>query len=129
MIRTGVVLAGLMILPLLSFAQVASTGIAVNVDFGFYVGGQYVPAGPYEFKPTASGTESTMNVLNKETNETTVVPIVTTISKKLPAYGEVVFDHAGDDFYLAEIYIPGMDGFLVKGAPGKHTHVSVKAKK
>ncbi len=127
--RTGVVLACLMLLPMLSFAQVASTGVAANVDFGFYVGGKYIPAGSYEFKPTASGTESTMNVLNTKTNEITVVPILTTISKKLPAYGEVVFDHAGDDYYLAEIYIPGMDGFLVKGAPGKHTHVSVKAKK
>jgi hypothetical protein len=29
----------------------------------------------------------------------------------------------GDDLYLTEIYIVGMDGFLFEGAPGKHKHL------
>jgi hypothetical protein len=126
--RIGVVFACLTLLPLLSFAQVTAAGIVANVDFGFYAGGKLLPAGSYEFKPAGS-TESTLNVLNTKTRETSVVPILTTISNKLPADGEVVFDHAGNDYYLTEIFIPGTDGFLLKGAQGKHTHVSVKAKK
>ncbi len=127
--RTGLVYACLVLLPLLGLAQDKSVGITAKVDFGFYVGGHYVPAGPYEFKPMMSGTESTMSVLNTQTKDEDVVPVVTTISKRTPADAEVVFDRMGDDYYLAEIYIPGKDGFLVKGASGKHAHVVVKANK
>ena len=127
--RTGVVLTCLMLLPLLNFAQDKAAQITADVDYGFYVGGQYVSAGTYEFKPTVDGTKTTMSVLNRQTNETIVVPIITTISKRLPAIGEVVFDHEGYDYYLAEIFIPGTDGFLIRAAPGKHSHYIVKANK
>ena len=41
----------------------------------------------------------------------------------------VVFDKEGELYYLSEIFMPGIDGFQVKGATGKHTHVKVKAGK
>jgi len=41
---------------------------------------------------------------------------------------EVVFDVAGSEHYLSEIFPPDSDGFMVTGAPGEHTHVSAKGK-
>jgi hypothetical protein len=40
--------------------------------------------------------------------------------------GEVVLDKVDNELYLSEIYIIGMDGFFLQGAPGKHKHLIVK---
>lgn len=125
--RAIAVFAVLGLLPLLSLAQVSGGGVIANIEFSFYAAGKLLPAGTYEYKATEA--QDVMQVTNTSTRATIMVPILTSISKKLPADAEVVFDKMGNDYYLTEVFAPGLDGFLVKGASGKHTHVSVKAKK
>jgi hypothetical protein len=50
----------------------------------------------------------------------------TRLSERKGEDGSVVFDKVGNELYLSEIYIIGMDGFFFKGAPGKHKHLVVK---
>jgi len=126
--RTVVVFSALVLLPILSLAQMPAIGVVANIEFSFHAGGKLLPAGTYEIKPTTT-LENVLSVTNTKTGQSIVVPIVTSISKKLPSEGQIVFDKAGTDYYLAEVYVPGMDGLLVNGAPGQHTHVSVKSKK
>ncbi len=121
--------AVLLLMPLLTTAQVSTFGVTAKIDFGFHAGATLLPAGTYEFKPGGEKTPDTLSITDTKTGKVTVLAVITTISKKLPADGEVVFDKTPSDYYLTEVFIPTMDGFLVKGAPGKHTHVTVKATK
>ncbi len=117
----------LLLLPLLSTAQVQ--GVVAKIDFGFHAGATLLPAGTYEFKAGSESAADTISVLDKQTGKVLTLPVVTTISKKVPTDAEIVFDKTATDYYLTEVFIPTMDGYLLKGAPGKHTHVSVKAVK
>ncbi len=126
------ILAGVgvvLLLPLLSTAQIPTYGIIAKVEFSFHAGTTLLPAGTYEFKPGGEAAGETLSVIDKQTGKAIVLSVITTISKKAPAEAEVVFDKTASDYYLTEVFIPGMDGYLLKGAPGKHTHVSVKATK
>jgi len=122
------VLAVLVLVPLLSQAQVSPVGVIANIDFSFYFGGKLLPAGAYEFKPVAVSQDNVMRATSLKTRESFLAPIVTTISRSHQAQTEVVFDKAGSEFYLTEVFMAGEDGFLLKGAAGQHTHVSVKGK-
>jgi hypothetical protein len=123
------VLALLAFLPLLGRAQVSASGIIVNVDFSFYAGAKLQPAGSYEFRPMSGNVDNALQVVNLKTRESTVVLIITSVSKKQPEGGEAVFDQTGGNYYLSEVYIPRMEGILLQGAPAKHTHVIIKAQK
>ncbi len=117
----------LLLLPLLSTAQVG--GVVAKIDFGFHAGATLLPAGTYEFRPGGEAASDTVSVIDKQNGKVITLPVLTTISKTVPSDGEIVFDKMANDYYLTEVFIPSMDGFLLKGAPGKHTHVSVKAVK
>ncbi len=107
-------------------AQVKPAVIA-DVPFAFMVGTKSLPAGTYQF--TVSDDLVTIFVRDIKSKDTFMAAVVTRLSPKSDNEGSVVFDVAGTDHYLSEIYVPGFDGFLVKGAPSKHSHVSVKGKK
>ncbi|MBZ5499398.1 MAG: hypothetical protein LAP85_23620 [Acidobacteriia bacterium] len=127
MSRIIAVFAVLVLLPLLSLAQTPVPGVAATIEFSFYANGKSLPAGNYEYRLDTN--TDVLKVTNTKTRETIMVPVITTISKKVPPDGEIVFDKTASEYYLTEVFIPGQDGLLVKGAGGKHTHVSVKAKK
>lgn len=127
--KVAVVFALLACLPLVSVSQVSSSGLVADVNFAFYAGGKLLPAGSYEFKPTRGNPAKTLDIMDTKTKQTWVVPIATMISKKQPSEAGVVFDQADNKHYLSEVYIPGMDGILLKGAPTKHVHVVIEARK
>jgi len=125
--RRGIlVFAVVALLPLLGLAQISASGVVANIEFGFHAAGKMLPGGTYEYKLDAA--TDTLKVTNTKTRETFMVPVITSISRKVPPDGEIVFDKVGSDYYLAEVFVPGQDGVLLKGASGKHTHVGVKAK-
>ena len=123
------VLALLSCLPLMGRAQVSASGIIVNVEFSFYAGAKLQPAGSYEIRPMSGNIDNALQIVNLKTKQSTVVPIITSVSKKDPQDGEAVFDQTGGNYYLSEVYIPRMDGILLQGASTKHVHVIVKAQK
>jgi len=108
-------------------AQVSPTSVIADVPFAFFVGTKSFPAGMYQFKPSDSLGEITVNEM-KGTGSA-LAAVTTRLSPRSETDAMVVFDVAGTNHYLSEIYVPGLDGFQVKGAPGKHTHMSVKGKK
>jgi hypothetical protein len=127
--KVAVVFALLACLPLVSVSQVSSPALVANVNFAFYADGKLLPAGSYEFRPTRGNTAKTLDIVDTKTKQTWSVPILTSISKKQASEGGVVFDQAENKNYLSEVYIPGMDGILLKGAPTKHVHVVIEARK
>lgn len=43
-----------------------------------------------------------------------------------PSFAGLVFDVVGDKNVLSEIWIPGVDGYLIQVSKGHHTHKVVK---
>ena len=117
----------LMMITTFAAAQVSTRAVVADVPFAFIVGGKTLPAGAYRFVPGANLTQ--MSVIGAKGKEAVMAPVVTRLSPRSPEEAAVVFDVAGSVHYLAEIYLPGIDGFQVPCAPGDHTHVVVKAKK
>ncbi len=99
----------------------------VDVPFSFIAGAKTLPAGEYTLQ--LSDNEKEVIVRSVKGAEGAFVPILTRLAQRADKEAEVVFDVAGNQHYLAELHVPTFDGIAFKAAPGKHTHVSVKAKK
>lgn len=124
--QLSAVLLALVCVATLGMAQVPAVAVIADVPFPFVVGTKSLPAGTYEFKATAGLEEIT--VMNKNGKDSAVASVLTRLSPRSDNESAVIFDVA-DKHYLSEVYVQGMDGFMIQGASGKHTHVSLKVKK
>ncbi len=107
----------------LSYAEV----VVADIQFPFKAAGIEMPAGKYRVETIMQ--DQNLVIRNLSTGKAEILPLITRISPKNPAEASFVFDKAGDQYYLSEIYIPGIDGFLLQGATEKHTHVKVRGGK
>ena len=102
--------------------------LKAKIDFAFVAGGKTLPAGEYEFRKDDAtqtfriqGAGSTGDIVN----------IITELSagvRNNPQAASLVFDQVGDKYVLSEIWIPGLDGYLVQVTKGHHTHKVVTAR-
>ena len=106
-------------------AQVPDT-LVVAVPFPFYVNGKLLPAGSYKIRDSVGQAEITVS--NENGKDGALAGVITRLSSSAEDRDSVVFDVTGNDRYLSEIYIKGEDGFLIKGAPEKHTHTRIQGK-
>ena len=111
----------LVLMFVLAEAYVHAGDMTVHIKEPFKVGDKEYPAGRY--KVLADAEPDHINLLNLDRKTSDEIKFVSRLSPKEGSWGEVIFDRAGQDLYLAEIYIVGMDGFYFQGAPGKHKHV------
>ncbi len=98
--------------------------LIATVDFSFRAAGTVFPAGKYL---VTFQTQGDLTIQNTATGKTVICPYVTRLASRDDNKGMLVFDKAGDQYYLSEIYEVGIDGFALKGAEGKHTHTKVRA--
>jgi hypothetical protein len=120
-----VVLAALMLSTAAwSVAQDLPT-IVANIPFDFIVGKTTLPAGEYQFTEGSLGKE--MIIRGENVKEDVIAPVITRLGPRSSDQAELVFDKVDNDYYLSEMHDPGVDGYLFYGAPGKHSHVRVKA--
>jgi hypothetical protein len=100
--------------------------LTVNIRQPFIAGGKSFPAGHYRILAEDEN-DKFVNIQNLDTEASlSEIPSDTRLSERKGESGSVVFDKVGDQLYLSETYIIGMDGFFFKGAPGKHKHLVVK---
>jgi hypothetical protein len=100
--------------------------ITAEVPFQFYVGSKLLPAGVYKISATANLGE--ISVRDKAGKESALAPVVTRLSPRSDKESNIIFDKTGENHYLTEIYIQGMDGFQIQGTKEAHTHTNVKIK-
>ncbi len=122
-----VVMLVLLMLPLSVCLAQDLPSASADIPFSFVVEGKTLPAGAYLFTESSNATQ--MTVRNQKTGQTVIAMVITRISAPNEKEAEVVFDVTGNDHYLSEVLIPGVDGYLLKATPGKHTHSRIKAKK
>ncbi|HYK91952.1 MAG TPA: hypothetical protein VE398_24510 [Acidobacteriota bacterium] len=122
-IACSVVLAVALLVFGLGTTLVFADQMVVNVQFPFKAVGTDFPSGTYRIETSNTEEIHAITIRNLATGEAKIVPFLTRLSEReTPA---VVFDKVGDQYYLSEIYMTGLDGFYIKAAPGTHTHVKV----
>jgi len=117
----------LLALPILATAQFSGLGIKADIPFSFTVEGVQMPAGNYTFN--YSPTMDSISIANRSGKQTVLSPVMSRLSPQSENEAEVTFGVVGKDHYLSEIYMPGMDGFQLPGAPAMHTHVKISGRK
>jgi hypothetical protein len=108
------------------FAEIQIT--RADIPFGFIVEGKTYPAGSYRIAVNDEGSTLTIQGL-KSTKESGMALVVTRLAPRSQNNVSLVFDVVGNDHFLSEIHVPGMDGFYFKSATTKHTHATVTSPK
>jgi hypothetical protein len=101
--------------------------IVVDVPFTFKADLDSMPAGTYEVQPNAEGTH--IQLRNLKTNERYLARVLTRLAPRGADQSVVAFDVEGQNHFLSEVHFAGIDGFAIEAAKGKHTHVTIQAKK
>ncbi len=117
----------LLVLAALSLAG-DQVSLKATIEFPFMVKAKTLPAGQYEFMKVEDG--MAFRVLGEGRNVATAV-ILTRLSGDARAADKssyVVFDTIADRNTLAEIWLPGEDGYLMSTTKAKHTHTTVPLK-
>jgi len=102
--------------------------IKATIEFPFMVQDKTLAPGQYEFTRVEGG--MAFRILGEGKNEATAI-IITRLSGDMRASAKsayVVFDTIGDSNTLAEIWLPGEDGYLLAGTKAAHTHTTVPMK-
>jgi hypothetical protein len=106
-----------------------------KIPFKFEAGGKKFPAGDYWIAPKD---EKQLALRQGSNGEEALIPYTGRLAQPKPAIEEpqLVFDMVGNfepsyteyvtDYVLAELWLPGMDGFLVRAMKGAHQHQTVK---
>ena len=102
--------------------------LRAQIDFPFMVDGKTLPAGTYDF--ARDNTASVFRVTDggKQLAMAQVLTRLTAEMHTSPADGHIVFDKIGDAYTLAEIWIPGQDGYVLAVTKAKHEHRVVNVK-
>lgn len=102
--------------------------VVFETSFGFVVNDKVMPAGRYEIEALTGQGPMSLVIRNLGTNDKMIVKTATRLADLGGKEPTIVFDKTADTQYLAEVHIPGIDGFDVQHAPGEHGHTKVTAK-
>jgi hypothetical protein len=120
--RKQLVAVVVMIVGLAGGLAWAGSEVEVDVRFDFIMNGQEMPAGSYVVQVEG---ERVM-IKNLRGGASTEVPVITRLADRELPKPKLFFDKTKDGrYFLAELQIPGQDGFLFKGATGDHIHEAV----
>ncbi len=102
--------------------------VAFETSFGFVVNDKVMPAGRYEIEALTGQGPASLVIRSIGTGDKMLVKTITRLADLGGKEPKIVFDKTADAQYLAEVHVPGMDGFDVQHAPGEHGHTMVTAK-
>ena len=111
-----------------AFAMGPAKAVVAKVSFPFVVGDRTMQAGTYRVsQPAGLGMLKIEAVGGKENVPVQVITRISQVGNS--AQGgrtALVFDVVGDQHYLSEVWIPGQDGFLVRGTTEEHKHAAAE---
>lgn len=126
MLKGGLAIAIVVACASFASAQSPSLHVLADVPFAFTAGPDSFPAGTYDILRT-SDTADVLELRNAKTEKAVIVPFVSRLAERGGTGALLVFDKDAKGTYLSEIHVAGDDGYILKGAPERHTHVIVKA--
>jgi hypothetical protein len=99
----------------------------VDIPFKFIAAGKVHQPGAYEVQVSDSQAVLTLIPHKRKEAASTLLVLTRLAAPATPlTEGRVVFDKAGDRYYLSELWVPGLDGFLTHAEKGAHTHQAIK---
>jgi hypothetical protein len=84
-------------------AQVTDTVVA-DIPFGFVIRDTTLPAGEYSIRRVNSADPSVMVISSNEGQRHVLFVVNSAQAKKEPHQTELIFDRAGDQYFLSEIF-------------------------
>ncbi len=115
-------LMGLLALASVFAGQWQGEVIKAKLDFPFMVGAKTLPAGEYTFTAVNNDQEFRVQGQGKEGSLVNVITRLAGSTHMTAEDAHLVFDVVGDKYILAEVWIPGIDGYVVQVTKGAHTH-------
>ncbi len=106
-----------------AYGQTGRTTVSGNIPFQFTAGKQVFPAGDYQFV-CDTGTPI-VTVIRGGKGPGIFVPVMTQLAGAIHTTKEdahLVFDVVDGNYYLSEIWSPGMEGLLIDATHGPHQH-------
>jgi hypothetical protein len=106
-----------------TFASAATPLVKGNIPFQFNAGGKVLPAGQYEFSTDDPG--KLVTVRSVPAGSSSMVTVLTRLAAGIhttAADAHIVFDKVGETYTLSEIWVPGVDGYLLNVVKSKHEH-------
>ena len=92
----------------------------MTIDFAFVVADKDMPAGSYSLE--AGGGRVTVRPQNGK-GTTAMLPILTRLGRHdNDADAELIFDKLDGKLHLSELWVPGVDGFLLLATAKEHDH-------
>lgn len=95
----------------------------VKIPHEFTVSDQALPAGRYSVS-TEEGDPVKLHIHDLSGETCAWLPVITRLALHAHADTEarMVFDRVGGQHFLSEVWLPGKDGFLIRGTPKDHSH-------
>ncbi len=124
-----ILLSSILLVAVVAFSQGRMIASA-KIPFAFAVESKVLPAGEYEFRDSSDGTAITVKSLDGKV--VAFAQVVTRLAAAIhttPQDSHIVFDKVGDTYTLAELWVPGDDGFMLHITKGKHEHRILDAPK
>jgi len=127
----------------LAFALIVSGTMAYaqgtfKIAFKFEAGGKKFPPGEYRITLTGEGQ---LTLRQESTGKEVPIPYIQKLAQPTPAIEEpqLVFDMVGNfepsyteyvtDYLLAEVWLPGEDGFLIHTTKGAYQNQTIKGQR
>jgi hypothetical protein len=118
-----VVLAGAMFALGIGGSLAYADELVATVQFPFKAGGKEFPSGKYMLR---TNDQDVVTIENLSNGTEAVLPFVARVQPRNIDKGSLVFDRAGHQYFLSEVLMPGIDGFLVKPVPAELRHAKNK---
>jgi hypothetical protein len=117
----------LLAVSLSTHAQASDGEVVAKVAFAFHVGDESYPAGSYRVTRRGSDAMNPVLVIRADKGgDNSSVSVVTRLARQEhtdhATSGNLVFDRVGDERFLSEVWLPGEDGYLVRGTAAQHQH-------
>ncbi len=104
----------------------AAQALRANIPFQFVVEGKALPAGEYDF--IQSPDKQSIQVIPTKKGPSADALVLTRLGKGIHTTqidAHIVFDKVGETYFLSEIWVPEVDGYLIHATKQPHEHRSV----
>jgi hypothetical protein len=106
----GMALGGvaLALMSVTAFAQLPGAPIRANIPFDFSVRGRTLPAGEYEIS-RITDEPGGLEIANIDHRSEHALMETEPVQGSIPRRGKIIFHRYGDDYFLYEVWTPGME--------------------
>jgi hypothetical protein len=125
--QIGAMLVGVVLVLVAGAGVLQAQSATVDIGFPFTAGGKSFPAGTYRIDGSPDG--PVVLRATKPPGEIVSMMVITFLGRHdNDTFPELVFDKTASGLYLSEVWMPGLDGWLVLSTKERHQHQVLQSK-